>query len=397
MRAARFLDKLRRNGWGWTWRRILREGYAPDTGLGRALHPLAAPPLAAVRRLHALTHRRAAAVPAEARRTLTLFYDLEVCPITYDFAVFLALGEAQRRARGLEALRVIFVPGWKDGLRPEAPEYEAVLNADARRWRLHNLCIPLIALTPACRGYTLCGSRAEAALLRQVCGDAVVPEGYDPAFPLAPALAEHAEYAAAGHELKVLAAPPQGRVYVRQWLETRLRGRKLVTITLRHYKFMPQRNSNLAAWAAFARELDPAEYCVVIVPDTDSAMQPLPDAFAGLLDFREACWNIGLRAALYEAAWLNLGTSGGPSALCWFNPDARYITFKLLVPEVPQATVETLAAHGYFVGKTPAFVGRHQKWVWEDDDLAVIRREFAAMAAAITTAEAAEGGYPRST
>src|SRR5579871_816161 len=110
-----------------------------------------------------------------------------------------------------------------------------------------------------------------------------------------------------------------------------------------------------------------------------------PD-LAGFLDFREASWNLGLRAAIYQTAWLNLGIDGGPMGLCWLIEQARYLMFKKILPDVPQATIEAITARGYRVGEQPPFVGRFQKWVWEPDDLDVIRREFDAMAAQLVAA-----------
>jgi hypothetical protein len=320
------------------------------------------------------------------RDSLTFFYDLDEAPITFDFACFLAYADAERQRLGLTYLDVVFVPGRKDGVRAELYDYESAVGVEARRWRLHNICIPIAALLPSCRGYSLLATRAQAAAEYALRGDAVFPKGYEPAFPMPPHGRDMMRLAAQGQELKVLTTPPQGMAYVRQWLDAHARGRKLVTITLREYAFMPERNSNFAAWSAFARALDPAVYCIVIVPDTDQAMLPSRPEFAEFLEFREACWNVLLRSALYESAWLNLGSSGGPMAICWHNPKVRYVMFKILVPGVPQAAAEFLVDRGYRIGAQPPYIGRHQKWVWEPDDLDIIAREFHDMERAMTDA-----------
>ena len=388
MSGPSLIDRMRGRGVGAIARRLLREVYAPETRPGRLMQPLSRPLWRAFREVRGALTARAA--PADARRgeTMTLFYDLDVAPITYDFVCFLALAEALARARGLAQLEIVFVPGRKDGLRAELQSYDAVVDAEARRWRLHNVCIPLTALAPSCRGYRLCATRQEAAAAYAQRGSAIFPDAYDPAFPVPPSGKEMTRFARQG-EIKVLASPPQALAYVRQWMDAHIGGRKLVTITLRDYAYMPERNSNFAAWGAFARELDPAEYAVAIVPDTDAAMRPARPEFAGLTEFREACWNVALRSALYELAWLNLGSSGGPMGVAWFNAKTRYLMFKIVVPDVPQATAAFLIDRGYKIGEPPPFIGRYQKWVWEPDDLAVIRREFQAMAATIDASPAA--------
>ena len=79
-----------------------------------------------------------------------------------------------------------------------------------------------------------------------------------------------------------------------------------MTITLRGYGYVTGRNSNIAAWAAFARQLDKARFSVVIVPDTEQCFTGIPAELDGLPIFFEAAIAPGLRMALYQRAYLNL-------------------------------------------------------------------------------------------
>jgi len=392
MSGPSLIERMRGRGLPFILRRALREVYAPDTRIGRALRPATAPAWAVFRRLHDAWHAPSDTDASDRRDTLTLFYDLEVAPITYDLTVFLAVGEAERRRLGLRDLAVVFVPGRKDGVRAEMKAYEEAIGPDARRWRLHNLCIPLTTLVPSCGGYTLCRARDEAVALHRACGKYVLPENYSPFFPMPPDTRDLIRMSKAGQELKVFASPPPALAYVRAWLADKLEGRRLITITLRDSAFTPQRNSNLAAWTEFARELDPRAYFVVFIPDSENAWRPMPERGRDCVAFREACWNVGLRSAIYELAWLNLGSSGGPLGLCNFNPKARYLMFKIVTPDVPQATASVLAERGYVIGEQPPFVGPGQEWVWEPDDLEVIRRAFQRMAARLEAGEAVPAG-----
>jgi hypothetical protein len=87
--------------------------------------------------------------------------------------------------------------------------------------------------------------------------------------------------------------------------------------------------------------------------------------------------------ALYERAYLNLGINNGPMGLCWLNERTRYVTFKMLTEGVPQATSAYMASLGFELGRSLPSATSRQKWVWEDDDRAVIEREFAMMVSAI--------------
>ncbi len=97
------------------------------------------------------------------------------------------------------------------------------------------------------------------------------------------------------------------------------------------------------------------------------------------MHFEAACWNMGLRAALYELAYLNLGVNNGPMSLCWLNAHTRYITFKMIVKEQSAATLENMLKIGFRLNQTPPFANQFQRWVWKDDEEEIISREFDSM------------------
>ena len=61
----------------------------------------------------------------------------------------------------------------------------------------------------------------------------------------------------------------------------------------------------------------------------------------------EAAWSVGLRMALYQRAFLNLGVNTGPMGLCWLNETTRYATCKMATPGVPQTTPESFRHLGF--------------------------------------------------
>ncbi|MEX0814231.1 MAG: hypothetical protein WD014_01035 [Dongiaceae bacterium] len=380
---ARFLYKLRRQGLGYLWRRLRWEAALPTTWPGKAAHAVMRSALAAA--LTPIRALRGAAVDAApgAAETLYAFYDLKVAPITYDILWFLAAADLERRRLGLARVHVVIVPGPYQGAREEEPSYELVVDAEARRWRIDNILVPACRLLPACRGLTLAGTRAEAAAVRSRLARHVYPAGYETALPLAPHPKHCLRPAEAGvRPIGVLRASPAALGYVDRWLAPRLEGRRLVTITLRDYPYYPTRNSNLAAWTEFARRLDAMLYFPVFVLDTERTLD-LPSAVADLPVFRTVSWNLSLRMALYERAWLNLGVNTGPMGLCWLNDTTRYLTFKILTPEAPQTSPRFARWCGFEPDRSLPFATPLQRWVWEDDSVEAIEREFAAMEAAI--------------
>ena len=311
---------------------------------------------------------------------LYLFYDLEVSPVTYDFAWALAAADYQRRKQGLSGVHVIFVPGKNSGLREEDPDYENKIDLFARRWRRYAILYSLAELLPTCSGVTFYSSRDEALLLCEQARPNIFPKKYSVTFPI-----PHSNFKLLTQQCSLMFLKPteQARRYIRQWLISRAEGRKVIVITLRQSNYMPDRNSNIAAWAKFANNLNLREYCVVFVPDTEQAFEPPPPELKSFIYFTEPCWNLVLRAALYEIAYLNLGVNNGPMVLCWLNEACRYITFKMMVASAPQTSARSYRLQGFAIGKSLPFSHSWQVWVWKDDEEEIIRQEFTHMCAMI--------------
>jgi hypothetical protein len=353
------------------------EAVTPTTSPGKALHRAA--------------RRGVSAVLAPLRgsdptlgRTLFAFYDLKVAPITFDFLWFLAGADLARRDAGVDNIHVVIVPGPHDRVRVEREDYENVIDPEARWLRVFNVLVPAMALLPTASGLTLAGSRREAARLRDAAMH-FYPNRYEPSLPTYALPSDCLEgYRDGQTEIAVLRAPRPALEAVDRWLGPRLRGRRLVVLTMRLYRYMEARNSMLPEWAAFARSLDPEKWLPVIVPDTNQTLDPPVPDFAGIDVFGEAAWNLPLRMALYQRAYLNLGVNGGPMGLCWLNAETRYVTFRMLTPSVPQTTLEYMQSFGFEPGRSLPFATEFQRWLWEEpDQAAVIRREFDRMVATI--------------
>jgi len=363
------------------WRRLRYR--TPATSQGRLLHHLLRRALGAA----SLPARRVRRNDLASPDTLYAFFDLQVSPITYDSAWFAIAADRARRRLGLERIHFVIVPGKLEGVREERAEYDAVVDRDMRRWRVHNIVIPVLGLVPSATGFTVLPSRQAAAPIRAAAGPHVYPSSYELALPVGHHPAEILDAARAGESgLTTLEASSQAQRFIEQWAASRVGDRRLITITVRDYAFMPARNSNLGAWVIFARRLDPARYRVVFVLDTERTLDPLPPGLGADDVFREASWNVQLRLALYERAFLNLGVNNGPLLMAALGARARLLVFKMITSTVPQTTEEFMRKLGFEIGGQLPFGGPFQRLVWEDDRLDVIEREFHAMVARIEQA-----------
>jgi hypothetical protein len=378
------LHKLREGGFAWLGERLAEEWRLPRTGPGQAAH----------RTMRAIA--RAALGPSSQRRLapqgdiLFAFYDLGVAPITFDFLWFLVGAELERRRGGFASVHAVIVPGPREGVRKENPALEQALDPTARRARVTTMLVPACTLLPSLSGVTVASSRAQAQDLAAAAGGALFPARYEPALPIYPGPQEPLRAAREdGAAVAVLRAAAADLRAVDTWLGINGRQRRVVTITLRGYGYLRGRNSNLSAWAAFARSLDSTRYAVVLVPDTEQCVTGIPAELHGLPVFSEAAVSLGLRMALYQRAYVNLGVNNGPMGLCWLNQETRYITFKILNDAAQQTSLEYMKFLGFEPGRSLPFATEWQRWVWDEDELPVIRAAFEDMVARLERAQPA--------
>ena len=368
--------KARTRGLGWLVRRIGRELRFPETRPGRLLRCASA-------FLVGLAVRSFCLLPAlffvpflTGRKRLYVFYDLDSSPVTYDIIDHLMAAELERRRRGLTGLHVVFVPGRKSGLREEDPEYEKSVDVIARHARVNNILLPSVATVPSCDGHTLCSSRWHGLMMRMTCG-AAFPSTYWPLLPTEARRRDVLDAARRGESVfPALEAPDYARAIVRTWLEKHAGSRKPIVISLREYAYMAARNSNRQAWVRFAETFDGTDFVAVFIPDIEASM-PHPDV-AGAITFEPGAWNVSLRLALYEQAYLNMAIAHGPMGLCWYSETARYVVF-LPVGRAPQTEEDALSDRGLDPGHDLPFARPWQRIVWEEDTLQNIFREFECM------------------
>jgi hypothetical protein len=315
---------------------------------------------------------------------LYVFYDLEVLAPCFDIIPVLVLAEKTRIINGLNALHIIIVPGSYNGFAKGMFEYYQSLTPDKTQiqfeyleWRVRNILVPCCWLMPSCKQLTVCTSRKEAWEIESFLAKHIFPDNYLVNVPINP-----------NKDIFLMGVTPENPFvpsiaatlpacdFVSDWIKTNCNGKKVVTITLREATYELDRNSNIQHWINFARSLDKNTFFPVFIRDTETAFQPIPEEMAGLTIFQEACWNLEIRAALYQMSYLNLFVSGGPMILSWFNSKSRFLLFKVIIESVFNSTEESTNYYGLFVGKQPSYFSEFQKIVWADDSYELIRKEF---------------------
>jgi hypothetical protein len=144
-----------------------------------------------------------------------------------------------------------------------------------------------------------------------------------------------------------------------------------VTITLREASHWENRNSNVPAWLKFATWLLERGEDVVIVRDTEKALEPLQHFITDPV----AAASLPKRMSLYENAKANLFVANGPHALALYS-DRPWLCFVDLKPDGDQYTPNTPWFWKTTMGVEPRgqfpWSNEQQRLVWSKDDYANI-------------------------
>ncbi|GAA6185395.1 hypothetical protein [Aliiglaciecola sp. NS0011-25] len=275
------------------------------------------------------------------KQRLTVVYDLRISPPTYDILTFLVKCKLVANEKNLSALNVIVCPGDKGGFRDNIDFF----SLDEMNHRLTNLLIPLIKLIDPAASLHLCSDRRQARNIFQASQHRFPtdhnfsqPIGRHHFYELFPYIDSKTD-----HQLVCSSEFYKSKVF--KWFDdNNINHQKSITITLRESTAHIERNSNLAVWRDVSEKLNVLGYSVVIVRDTETALEPL--GWGNVTEFPEASLNVFLRTALYQTSWLNLAVSNGAGVLCFLSKGCNYIYFGMYQEACTATTYEHLEKIG---------------------------------------------------
>lgn len=310
---------------------------------------------------------------------LYAFYDFQVTPCTYDCVHFISLLLEAAKQKDSSDIRVIFVPEERDNLLGTVPAYYDQSDKD---WRFRQIVLPaVLSLVPNCE-VIVCKSRESAQdEIDRLDGANIYPPGYSVAKPL-PRYFHGLFVGSQPTAFHRLQASPRALEHIDRWKAEHAQAGELITITLRQCDYCLDRNSNLQAWGALARELAQSGYQVAIIPDTSKALteSELRAHFEHpkVEIFDTASFHFELRHALYESSFLNLITNNGPASLLYLSKRAKFLYFKVISNGPHAANLQEMAAKARFrPGRHWPQSQANQLFIWEDDRLPTLKRSFA--------------------
>lgn len=275
-------------------------------------------------------------------------YDLGKAPASWDFLCWLVRAEMEKRQRGCDKpLRVAIMPGPKDGFRDD----DLPGDKAARQQMLDNVMRPAIAMIGAVEDFEAYRGHELPYSLRAV-----------------------SDMARRGIDVPKFVAPKGDAAWVEGWLGGL---QAPIVITLREAEHWPLRNSNIEAWLAFARARAEEGEMVIFVRDTAHCGEQHLDGFPTC---PMASQHVGIRAALYARAKVNLFVCNGPMAFAMFG-ERPFLIFKQLSEGYPCGPDFWRESIGVEVGFQYPWARADQRLIWADDTLDEIEKAWAALTA----------------
>lgn len=292
-------------------------------------------------------------------KTLHVIYDMKTNLPCYDALSFAAVAEAEKTQRGLKYIHFYILSS--EG-NDNKLSFSSNYQEHDRAWRISNIVRPIFESLPSYIATThLLNLDDLAALLapkKHIFPQDILIKRRGSAYGL-PALEK---YINADIPLLELSIAPTAENMVRSMLLTHnATKKKLITLTLRNTLTHPERNSPSEPWVQFLETLDRDKFFPVVIRDTSESMNK--STFSELaLELPAASINFQIRIALYDASYINLSSSGGPSFAYYFIKNCSSIRYSPIDDSHFATSRKNVERAGFKIGQEQFFAqnGIHQ-------------------------------------
>ncbi|MCF6440351.1 hypothetical protein L1077_13020 [Pseudoalteromonas luteoviolacea] len=290
---------------------------------------------------------------------LHVVYDLSVNLPCFDALSFAAVAEAHRVKLGLKHIHFYIL---SPEVNKEKLSFSAHYSQSEINWRIANIVRPIFESFSSYIGTTDITHRDELyhfiGSKEHVFPSSILSEGTGKAY----GLLKLETYYDAGIPLPELTVPYSAQVMVDKLLQSEEAfGKKLITLTLRNTTTHPERNSPITPWLEFIETLDKEQYFPIVIRDTSECLSPSPLSHLAL-ELPAASVSFHLRIALYNSAYINLSSSGGPSFAYYFLKNCSSIRYSPIDDSHFATSKATLERAGFKIGQEQFFAqnGTHQ-------------------------------------
>ncbi|KJY92897.1 hypothetical protein CWB89_15380 [Pseudoalteromonas piscicida] len=323
-----------------------------------------------------LTSYKELIIPAvEEEKILYAVYDLSSHLPCFDITTFSILAEHERRKLKLNNICFIILPNIST-----QKDYEGVRQFHTEEdynWRVDHIVKSVMRCIPSCISIVELPFREK------------LPSFINESKYIYPAEAIHGSVktktpttslksalASCGN-LAFMKPPKNAITLVKNYIDNYIKGKKLITVTLREYQEQVVRNNDIQSWSRFLNEIDTEVYYPIIVRDSYYSASPMPKGLEAFNDFPQASADFLVRLALYQEAYLNMGVSTGPTFTISFIKNARSLIFHPIDEDNPASSSEAARKAGLTIGEDYFFNDNEfQKTIWQRDSYENIRHNF---------------------
>ncbi len=309
-------------------------------------------------------------ISSKNKKDLAFFYDLNVNQVSHDFAHYLVQAEEYRRKKKLTNIDIFIIKSkYKVPARMiNFSKSNSVFEVDNRTYEI------IFALTRLLKTVKNRVIITEDFLRKNRLSKRykyIFPNGYSDTNPVA---CKHGMSKTESNLFYPMFSPSARSLEI---IKTYLKGvkKKVVTITIRNSFFLKKRNSNLSAWIKFALYLKKKNYEVIFIPDGMNYSLSDRKKFRDFIIADYVVWNLQLRTALYEKAFLNCGILSAPAEVCsMYNQKSKSLIF-LNEKGYPVNYLKHCKEEWGESEKQPWMSNNH-KYVYKPDTFENIKKEF---------------------
>ena len=304
------------------------------------------------------------------KKNLAFIYDLEMNPITFDFGHFLVQAEEERRRKKLKFTDIFII---KNSVNYTVKMHDFFIKNSIYELdnRVHEIIYPITRLLTTVKNVII----IEQEFLKKN----KILENYKYIFPSKYSITKRVSCKTglskteAKKFFPMFSPPSRSLEIIEKYLKPIKK--KIITITLRNSFYLKSRNSNIKEWIKFAGYLKKKNYYVIFIPDGINFSIKDKKMFKKFDIADIVIWNLSLRTALYEKAFLNCSIVSGPVDICSaYNHKSNTLRFYDL-KKYPNKYLESLKKNWNDMEFHPWF-SENNKQVFKSDNFHEIKKEF---------------------
>lgn len=323
-------------------------------------------------------------VRPRARKVLAVV-DFATFPLSFDVLNLMAFAELYRRRVTADVVDMAFLADRSEPVHTHVQADRDGVRTDHMTF-VHNLCLEGARLLPHLGSVLFFDDRRDLDRYLSVRSreTVILPRGYSargPSYISArgePPLYGLRSLLKGGYtdqDKPLLRAGPEQDAQIQRWVTRHVGdGVTIVVVTIRNCGKGLQRNSALVEWKKLIDSYgDDETIRFVVVPDYFEVFSPTGLEGPNVVVCNEAALLLGLRAALYSAADLNLFVGNGPATVAYIDHRMPFLTFKMSTDERSSRLDEIAFQHALAPGEALPWFSQDRAIVWDDDRFEVMR------------------------